>query len=69
MPDKIVVLHDNRVYETLRKQAKINRRFAMFSLAMTACLVILAKTCNEQDKKLQELSANKEEDRGVRIDI
>lgn len=69
MPDKIVVLHDSRVYETLRKQAKTNRRFAVFALAATACLVFLAKTCDEQGKKLQELNPNKEEDRGIHIDI
>lgn len=51
----ITIVHDNRVYDALRKQNKTNRSFAFFAMAATACLVYLIRQNDQQEKRIQEL--------------
>lgn len=44
MSEKVIVMHDASVYTALRRQAKINRRFALFAVVVSAYLIFLTKT-------------------------
>lgn len=43
MERRTIIIHDRSVYEALRRQAKINRRFARFSLIATIQIIYLYK--------------------------
>ena len=43
MERRTIIIHDRSVYEALRRQAKINRRFALFSLIATIQIIFLYK--------------------------
>lgn len=47
MTEKIIVIHDQRVYDALRQQARINRRFVLFAVVATACFYVLNRRIKE----------------------
>lgn len=71
MNEKTIIVHDASVYSALRKQGKLNRRFAMFAVAAAVYIFLVTKQVREQGKKLRELDPNaeKEEDRGFHIEF
>lgn len=71
MVEKMIIVNDRRVYERLRKQARLNRRFTAFAMLSTACIFMLTKIVVIQGKKIRELdpNANTEETRGIHINI
>ena len=62
MNEKIYVVHDRYVYNELRNQHKVNRRFGLFAILSTACIVWLAKKVISQNVETDEES-------GIHIDI
>lgn len=61
MEKVIAIVHDNCVYEALRRQAKINRRVSLFALFVTASMVFQQYTIMEQKKQIQALMEPKGE--------
>lgn len=61
MEKVIAIMHDTRVYEALRRQAKINRRVSLFALLVTASMVFQQYTIMEQKKQIQALMEPKGE--------
>lgn len=56
MERMVTIVHDNRVYEELRRQVKFNRRVTLFALVMTAYMIGMKLLYNKQEQKIQELS-------------
>lgn len=60
MSEKIVLVHDTAIYDALRKQAKMNRRFKVFAALVTAYIFLTVKERFEQKKAQEETEAEKE---------
>lgn len=56
MTTKTVIVNDYTVYQALRNQARLNRRFAFLILVGVVCIVSLKSTCDRLTKKIEELT-------------
>lgn len=55
MEKVVAVVYDNRVYEALNRQLKINRRVAIFGLITTVYIIGQQLTLMEQKRQIQKL--------------
>lgn len=55
MEKVVAVVYDNRVYEALNHQLKINRRVAIFGLITTVYIIGQQLTLMEQKRQIQKL--------------
>ena len=62
MNGKILILHDGRVYDQLRKMARFNRRVTVFALVSTMSIAMLTKIVDTQRKEINKLKTKIAED-------
>lgn len=55
MIEKTIIMHDRRVYEDLRRQAKLNRRFGTLILLGVVYAVAMKSLYNKHEEKIQAL--------------
>lgn len=56
MERMVTIVHDNRVYEELRRQVRFNRRVTLFALVTAAYMVGMKLLYDKQEQRIQELS-------------
>lgn len=56
MAKKIIIVHDRRVYDELKRQARTNRKFAAIALVGAAYIYWLTKAYQRLDKKIREIN-------------